>query len=123
MFNNVLGLGLLIVLSCSSCASIRNATNRGAVPRQEFEARLQKRVGQDINEVVQEIGAPKSTFPMPNGTTIYTWENGSTSYMTAYNPGIGMAATSENRKFCSVSYIVGQKSKIESWQYRGNECF
>lgn len=94
----------------------------GCATTGKLESRMQARVGQNVNNIIDEIGPPTSSFKKPNGDTVYTWVNTGASRATAatdfgFNPHVQVQAYS-----CNVSYTAGADGVVKYWQYRGNAC-
>lgn len=87
----------------------------------KLEARMQARIGQNINDVISEIGPPTRTFVKPDGNTVYTWANRGPATATPYN-FFGTQQVQISNSWCDVSYTAGATGIIESYNYNGNQC-
>jgi predicted small secreted protein len=128
-------VAVLVVTAC--------ATQRG------FEQLLTAWTGQDVNWLIAKWGPPNSTFQMPNGNLIYTYERsrivttpvyqtptyttpsrttvnviGDTAYATT-RPGQtygGQVYGGQTvSQSCRVDFTV-EGSRIIAWRYEGNAC-
>ena len=119
------------------------ATQRG------FEQLLHSWRGQDINNLIVKWGPPNSTFKMPNGNVIYTYERSRVSSTPVYQTPIyttpshttvnvigntAYATTTPGQTYggqiyggqtyqqsCRVDFTV-DGSSIVSYRYEGNAC-
>jgi hypothetical protein len=101
---------IIIVLSCSGCATIKNT-----------EAKLQSRVGMNVNNLISEIGPPTSSFKRPDGNTVYTWDWGNTMTGTVVQ-GFAGPQIEYNNKSCKISYTTNSSDIITNWNWQGNAC-
>lgn len=99
-------LAMLLLILTTSCATSA-----------KLEAKMQARVGQNINSLVDELGPPSQTFKKPDGDTMYTWVEQKGSRGVA----VGQMVYLKNR-YCSVTYTAGEDGIIKSWRHEGNSC-
>lgn len=101
----------LAFLSLAACAS-------GPTINQRMAAHL----GQNINNIIDHIGAPQQTFQRPDGNTIYTWiEVGPVQTTTNNAWGPLMPATyNTTQNICKISYTADQNNIINRWQWQGD---
>lgn len=91
----------------------------------KMEEKLQARIGQNINEVIQQMGPPTRTFKMPNGSTMYTWHNEGVMTTSAKTKAWSLTGEKElitNTSYCDITYTANQKDEITSWNHAGDSC-
>lgn len=116
--NKVMRWILCVLLPLCSCGTAMTQWDYDQENGTPFQRKLNKRIGQNINDVVLEKGIPSRTFAMPDGTSLYDWYY---SYGTTVSRGwFGNYSGSENT--CRVEYAVGKDSKISAWKIDGNSC-
>ena len=109
------------MLFINSCASHEN-----------FVKRYNAWVGGDINVFITRVGYPDRTYKLPNGNSIYVYEQSRIqSYPTMtigyggfYGPYYGgMSYGSDiEQKTCKLFLEVNKHHKIVRWSSRGNNC-
>ena len=90
----------------------------GCATTGKLEERMKARLGQNINQVVTEIGPPHTTFKRPDGATVYTWNNAAGSKASDGAFG-GVVITDYG---CRVSYTAGDNGVITNYAANGNYC-
>jgi hypothetical protein len=106
----------LVVLGLLGCQS--PMTKR----KEAWEERLNSWVGADVNNLIGSWGPPTSTYDLPNGNRIYTWERSSQGAVAMPLYGGGAVARSFTRG-CSTNMTADTSGRIVNWQYSGNACF
>lgn len=121
----------LLCLFLCACAT---ATHEG------FEQLLRAAEGHDISEVIAKYGPPASTYPLPNGNTVYTFRReyrqhvprfslpstattsvyGNTAYTTV-NPGASWGGYT-SQSSCMVNLTVDRNNRIILWAWEGAAC-
>ena len=67
---------LLMVDLCAGCATSGPSNEqRVEAERSQLEESLTSWNGADVNKLITQLGAPSSTYVMPNGNVIYTYDN------------------------------------------------
>lgn len=115
-----------------------------------FIKKMDSKVGTDINDVIMSLGAPTSSFKMPNGNSIYTWKKeasgttpmytlpvytaptrttynaiGNSIYATTspgYSTGGQIIGGDSYHYYCKLDFIAGPNNKVQSYRYEGNYC-
>lgn len=105
-------LALSILLA--GCATmIRGA---GGTPRADLDAL----VGKPVSDVVVRWGAPNRTAPLPDSTTVYSWDGtGTTNTAYAANAAGGVDARSRSTQ-CVKSLVVSPKGTVVRWTANGD---
>lgn len=93
----------------------------GCATTGKLEKRMQERVGQNVNSVINEIGPPTQSFKKPDGDTVYTWHNTSGDTSRLINSW-GQTQVLTESNYCDVSYTAGPDGIIKGWFHRGNRC-
>jgi len=75
----------------------------------DLESKMNARIGQNLDQVVGEIGPPTSYFPKPDGDVVYTWRSQVRVPFGGHSP-------------CDVSYTVGPDAIIKTAEHSGNGC-
>ncbi|MEN8726424.1 MAG: hypothetical protein ABF276_00505 [Sulfurovum sp.] len=107
---------------------------QGCASHQKFVTKYNSWVGQNINDLVKQIGYPDSTYTLPNKNTVYVYERSRIySYPTMsmgyggfggyhggyYGFGYG---TDVVQKTCKLYLETNRKDIIVKWGSRGNSC-
>jgi len=107
---------------------------QGCATHQNFVTKYNSWVGQNINDLVKQIGYPDSTYTLPNKNTVYVYERSRIySYPTMsmgyggfggyhggyYGFGYG---TDVVQKTCKLYLETNRKDIIVKWGSRGNSC-
>lgn len=108
---------------------------QGCATTARYEATLNKWLGRNINELVQQIGYPLQTMQAPNGNTVYVYaaENSytnPTTYETTFNTtwyGDVTATTNAHggdtvSYWCMTYLEVDANNIIVNWRWQGNHC-
>ncbi|MFC2057719.1 hypothetical protein ACFLR6_02150 [Campylobacterota bacterium] len=107
---------------------------QGCATHQNFVNKYNAWVGQDINDLIQKIGYPDSTYTLPNKNKVYVYERSriysypSTSMGYWYGPyhhgGYGMFGygTDVVQKTCKLYLETNKKGIIIKWGSSGNAC-
>ena len=107
---------------------------QGCATHQNFVNKYNAWVGQDINDLIQKIGYPDSTYTLPNKNKVYVYERSriysypSTSMGYWYGPyhhgGYGMFGygTDVVQKTCKLYLETNKKGIIVKWGSSGNAC-
>lgn len=104
---------ITMILMLSACATTK-----------KLETKLASRVGMNVNDLINEIGPPQSSFSKPNGEMIYTWvnERNSTISQSGPFPSSFNNSLEVERNFCNISYTADKEGIIKSWYHYGNIC-
>ncbi len=107
---------------------------QGCATHQNFVNKYNAWVGQDINDLIQKIGYPDSTYILPNKNKVYVYERsriysypsmsmGYGGYGGHYG-GYGMFGygTDVVQETCKLYFETDRKSIIVKWGSRGNAC-
>lgn len=87
------------------------ATTRG------YEKVLQTWIGNDVNELMQEWGAPENVYKLPNGNTMYTWWfDGGAVAMPMGNMAYAVSRS------CKTTFTTNAQGIIQTWRFEGNMC-
>ena len=101
---------------------------------QNFVKKYNAWVGQDINDLIQKIGYPDSTYILPNKNKVYVYERSRIySYPSMsmgyghwpyYHGGYGMFGYSTDvvQKTCKLYLETNKNGIIVKWGSRGNSC-
>lgn len=107
---------------------------QGCATHQNFVNKYNAWVGQDINDLIDKIGYPDSTYILPNKNKVYVYERSriysypSTSMGYWYGPyhhgGYGMFGygTDVVQKTCKLYLETNKKGIIVKWGSSGNAC-
>lgn len=78
-----------------------------------FRERADRRVGQDVNQLLRDIGPPTNEYVMPNGNKLLTWVWVGSTVVThaAY---VSVAKT----RSCSLTFEI-QGERVISYRYEG----
>lgn len=90
----------------------------GCATRGNFESNLQTWVGSDVNALIDGWGPPSATFDLPDGRKMYTWDN----QQGALAIPVGNSAVAVPLG-CAITFTVTKESRVESWRYKGNNCY
>jgi len=82
-----------------------------------YEKMLNSWVGADVSRLIESWGPPSSTYPLPDGRTMYTWD----SHGGAVAVPVGNMAVAVPRT-CKTTFTVDESRTILSWRYEGNMC-
>lgn len=107
---------------------------QGCATHQNFVNKYNAWVGQDINDLIQKIGYPDSTYVLPNKNKVYVYERsriysyptmsmgygGFGGYHAGYY-GIGYG-TDVVHKTCKLFLETNKKGIIVKWGSQGNSC-
>ena len=109
-------------------------------PGERYKQICDSWMGQDVNNLIREWGAPTKTFNMPNGNTMYEWSRHSTETTpamtlpstTTYNTygnttyqNNPMAVTVGGNTityYCTTGFEVNPQGIIIFYRYQGNSC-
>jgi len=107
---------------------------QGCATHQKFVTKYNAWVGQDINDLVQKIGYPDSTYILSNKNKVYVYERsriysypsmsmGYGGYGGHYG-GYGMFGygTDVVQQTCKTYFETNKKGIIVKWGSRGNHC-
>jgi hypothetical protein len=85
----------------------------------KYEEKLQSWVGQDINGLIMQWGAPSQTMTLPNGNKLYEFMNdqGGMAYQVPYT-----RAVSYSQMYCKTTFITNEHNWIINWRWEGNSC-
>lgn len=107
---------------------------QGCATHQNFVNKYNAWVGQDINDLIQKIGYPDSTYILPNKNKVYVYERSRIySYPSMsmgyghwpyYHGGYGMFGygTDVVQKTCKLYLETNKKGIIVKWGSSGNAC-
>ena len=107
---------------------------QGCATHQNFVKKYNAWVGQDINDLIQKIGYPDSTYILPNNNKVYVYERSRIySYPSMsmgyghwpyYHGGYGMFGygTDVVQKTCKLFLETNKKGIIVKWGSSGNAC-
>lgn len=98
-------------LFCVGCATSAN-----------LERKMQERVGQKIDTVIDELGPPTSTFVAPSGYTHYTWAKTGHTTGTVQGTGYGTARVNLKQKYCNLTYKANGNNTVVATSFEGNNC-
>lgn len=108
-------LSLMVLFTLCSCAT--------GPTQAKFKAKLESRIGTNINDLIVKIGPPARVFPMTNGLTDYHYSKSrKPSSESTYNPLTKTIDTEVTAYHCEVDYFVDAQSIIKSYRYSGNTC-
>ena len=82
-----------------------------------YEKVLNSWMGADVSRLIESWGPPTSTYALPDGRTMYTWE----SHGGAVAVPVGNMAVAVPRT-CKTTFTVDESRAILSWRYEGNMC-
>jgi hypothetical protein len=107
---------------------------QGCATHQNFVNKYNAWVGQDIDDLIQKIGYPDSTYVLPNNNKVYVYERSRIySYPSmsfgyggfgGYYGGYGMYSYGNDiiQKTCNLYFETNKKGIIVKWGSRGNAC-
>lgn len=101
-----LHLALLVVTFAISCS-----TTAG------YEKILDSWVGTDISDLIESWGPPTSTYALPDGRTMYTWDISAGA--VAVPAGNTIVAVPRG---CKTTFTADRLGVIQTWRYQGNTC-
>ena len=114
-----------IVIFLQGCVTKSKRTETHA----EFDRQAQTAIGKDINIVISRLGVPTSTYVMPNGNQIYSYEKSMdlTTPVVSSSNLIGDQITTTGgekiRHYCKLNYIIDKNTqKVVATQSEGNAC-
>ena len=92
-----------------------------------YEAALDTWLGDDINDLVDQNGYADRTLVAPNGNTVYVYESSVSSTTTVpvrsfVDGSVLFYRTNTSELYCDTFIEVGDKNRIVSWRYEGNDC-
>ena len=90
-------------------------------PSSKYGETLQTWVGADINNLIRNGGPPTSTYNLPNGNMVYTWDRSSQGSMAMPMAGGGVIARGFTVS-CVTNMTADTSGTIVGWQFRGNAC-
>ena len=125
-----LWLGVAVALGLNACTWSRVKdywfTDHGDYSKPtltSFEEKLESWKGADVNQLIESWGPPTSTYDMPNGDKIYTWNRtGGTVASSNYFPQLSLATARANTMFCNTSFTVDSSNIVTNWRWEGNSC-
>jgi hypothetical protein len=95
----------------------------GCATTAKFEEHLKNRMGQDISDVIAQIGPPTSSLKLPNGNTAYTWASAGAYHSQLQQAGFGDPQVVTYNDSCKVTYTADQNNKLIAWHHDGgNMC-
>lgn len=107
---------------------------QGCATHQNFVNKYNAWVGQDINDLIQQIGYPDSTYILPNKNKVYVYARSRIysypsmamgyGYGPYYRGGYGMFGYSTDvvQKTCKLFLETNKKGIIVKWGSSGNAC-
>jgi hypothetical protein len=107
---------------------------QGCATHQNFVTKYNAWVGQDINDLIQQIGYPDSTYILPNKNKVYVYSRSRIysypsmamgyGYGPYYHGGYGMFGYSTDvvQKTCKLFLETNKKGIIVKWGSSGNAC-
>lgn len=122
-------VAILVTILVSGCATEKAFNDRAILA-----------VGKDINQVINVLGPPSSTFAMPNGNTVYSWQSQRSVAMPIYQTpttttisGFGNMAQAttqpglivgggQQQFSCLLNFTTDKTQHIIAYSYRGNDC-
>ncbi len=95
----------------------------GCATTAKYEKVLNSWVGSPSDQLIAKWGPPSSSFPLNDGSTIYTWNHsGAPTSYTNYNQFTGQLMTTTNVPWCNTSFRVGGDGVVQNWRWEGNAC-
>lgn len=109
---------------------------QGCATHQNFVNKYNAWVGQDIKDLIQQIGYPDSTYVLPNKNKVYVYER-SRIYSYSYPStslgygrygrhygyyGMYSYGTDVVQRTCKLYLETNKKGIIVKWGSRGNAC-
>jgi len=102
---------------------------QGCATHTNFVKKYNAWVGQDISNLIEQIGYPDSTFMLPNKNKVYVYERthiyATPSLMLRYGyGGYGIFNYSNDvmQETCKLFIETNKKGSIIKWGSRGNHC-
>lgn len=109
---------------------------QGCATHQNFVQKYNSWMGQNINNLVQQIGYPDSTYVLPNKNKVYVYERSNVYSVPSmpvmgygygyggYYGGYGMFGYSNDIVYqtCKLFIETNKKGVIVKWGSRGNHC-
>lgn len=124
----LIALALTITLSSCSLKRMKDywLTDHGDYSQPSltsFEEKLESWKGADVNQLIESWGPPTSTYDMPNGDKMYTWNRtGGTVASSNYFPQLSLATARANTMYCNTSFTVSSSNIVTNWRWEGNSC-
>lgn len=107
---------------------------QGCATHQNFVNKYNAWVGQNINDLVEKIGYPDSTYILPNKNKVYVYERSRVysypsmsmgyGYGRYYGGYYGMFGYERDvvQETCKMYFETDRKDIIVKWGSRGNHC-
>lgn len=84
----------------------------------KYEAVLKSWESGNINDLISKWGPPSSTYEMPDGRKLFTWNfDGGVVATPTYGGGAYAV-----RRTCTTTFTVEPSGRVASWRYQGNAC-
>jgi len=114
---------LLALLFLAGCTTPQQQQQQVVVSSRGYDQAMQSWIGEDINNLISVWGAPKETFKMPNGNSLYTYVRDYGSSSSAMGSQYGNFALAQSQvNQCKTSFTVDKKGIIKVYQFEGNAC-
>lgn len=107
---------------------------QGCATHQNFVNKYNAWVGQNINDLVEKIGYPDSTYVLPNKNKVYVYERSRVYSYPSMGMGYGYGryysgyygmfgyGTDVVQETCKIYFETDRKDIIVKWGSRGNHC-
>lgn len=101
----------VVLLVLLAAAALSCATSGG------YEKVLKSWVGSDISSLIESWGPPSSSYSLPNGRTMYTWDTSGGAVAVPIGNSVAVVP-----RRCKTTFTVDLSGVVRAWRYEGNMC-
>jgi hypothetical protein len=89
----------------------------GCATESAFREKAESHLGQDVNDLLSEMGPPSREYTMPSGHKLLTWIGVGSTVAVANTSGATTVASAKTHS-CSLTYEIGD-DRVVSYRYDG----